>query len=87
MDEEDALIIPLTDMIAASLVIGDDNVLEYLREVLDGISERPGAYFLEMAYMGHTAAIGTGAGDCLSGCDRVADVSYGGELYISLRLY
>jgi hypothetical protein len=86
-DKEDELILPLTDVIAASLVLGDDNVLDYLREILDGVTARPGAYLLEMKYKEYAAILGTGAGECMSGCEKDVDVAYGGELHISLRLY
>jgi hypothetical protein len=87
MDEEDSLIVPLTDLLAASIIIKENSVSEYVRSVLDSLTERPGAYRLNLSYRDTTMTIGTGDGVPISGCERNLTVTYGGTLLTELLLY
>jgi hypothetical protein len=87
MDAEDSLIVPLTDLLAASIVTGESSVSEYVVSVLDSLTERPGAYRLNMSYRDVTVTLGTGDGPPISGCERSLTVTYGGTLVTELFLY
>jgi hypothetical protein len=87
LEEQDSLVITITDLLAASIVIGDDSAPEYVKAILDSLTERPGAYRLNLSYRDTALTIGTGDGIPVSGCERELTVTYGGVLLTELFLY
>ena len=87
MDENDSKIMPLSDLVAASMVIGDGAAASYLEKVMDCLMNRPDSYLMHIVYRGIETNIGTGDGIPVSSTSRDIIVLYGDALHIELHLY
>jgi len=87
MEEDDSKVMPLSDLVAASMIIGDGAAASYLRETMDCLMNRPGSYSMHIVYKGIETNIGSGEGVPVSSTSRDIIVLYGDTLHIELHLY
>lgn len=86
MDTEDQSGMMMPDLMAAC-TMSDELSSEYITDVLDSITERPGAYRLTMDYNEKELVLGTGDGTPVSGYTTESPISFGGILTITLELF
>jgi hypothetical protein len=87
MNEDDSKIMPLSDLVAASVIIGDGAAASYLEETMDCLMNRPDSYSMRIVYKGIETSIGSGEGIPTSSTSRDIIVLYGDALHIELDLY
>ena len=83
----DSSIISLTDMLAASMVIGDDSIKDYLETVMTSLRGIPGSYSMSIEYQGIRLELGTGDGVPISSSTKEFVVLYGDVMRIGLNLF
>jgi hypothetical protein len=87
IEENDSKVMPLSDLVAASMIIGDGAAASYLEETLDCLMNRPDSYSMRIVYKGIETNIGSGEGIPTSSTSRDIIVLYGDALHIELCLY
>ncbi len=87
VDSNDTGLISISDLIVFQFSSDDQNIKEYLKNVLDSILQRSGSYCLELSYGDHHMTIGSEGGYPVSHCHREHTVTFGGTLVSELWIY
>jgi len=86
-DTEESGLVSIPDMVAVYILTGEGNVMEYIQEILDSVTQRTDSYRLDVTYQDQTVSIGSGKGDPVSGSVKEYTVTYGGTIKTNLRIY
>jgi len=87
IEDGDSKIVSLTDMVAVSLMTESKDAIDYIEEIMDRLTERPGSYSLHLEYKGIHLELGTGEGVPISTAIKDIVVLYGDILRVELALY
>lgn len=83
---DDPTILPLTDLLAYSMLTSDEGPVTYVRHIIE--TYVPGHLFMLVLTMdGVSMTFGDPGGTAYSSSERSVSLSTGGELGLSLRIY
>ena len=87
IDAEDSALVGIPDLVAVYILTGRGEVMDYIKDILDSVSNREGSYLMTIEYQGRTVSVGTGKGEPLSSSVKEFTVTYGGAIRTSLSMY
>ena len=86
-DTGESRLVSIPDMAAFYIQTGVGNVMDYIKSILDSLTQRPDSYRLNICYLGCDVTVGTGKGDAVSASVKEFTVTYGGTITADLRIY
>ena len=87
IETEESGLVSIPDLVAVYILTGEGNVMEYITDILDSITQRTNSYRLDITYQDLTVSIGKGKGDPVSGSVKEFTVTYGGSIRTDMRIY